>query len=170
MSTFSRARDNINAERLQGQYRDGEKRQLNQRNAGGGLRGAAFDAQSVTIEDGSSLTVTMTRDCQMFASSASTQIVSTLSGNGSDGKLRLQEGGELTIIVESGTTDLTGVLTGDTDLSQVKFQVDGLLVLPEGSDPDDLTGNITGSGSVLIRSAARRAAAATRFIPFRTES
>ena len=117
-----------------------------------GSGGAAFDAQSVTIEDGSSLTVTMTRDCQMFASSASTQSVSTLSGNGSDGKLRLQEGGELTIIVESGTTDLTGVLTGDTDLSQVKFQVDGLLVLPEGSDPDDLTGNITGSGSVLIRS------------------
>ena len=112
-----------------------------------GSGGAVFDAQSVTIEDGSSLTVTMTRDCQMFASSAS-----TLSGDGSGGKLRLQEGGELTIIVESGSTDLTGVLTGDTDLSQVKFQVDGLLVLPEGSDPDDLTGNITGSGSVLIRS------------------
>ena len=111
-----------------------------------GSGGAVFDAQSVTIGDGSSLTVTMTRDCQMFASSAS-----TLSENGSDGKLRLQEGGELTIIVESGTTDLTGVLTGDTDLSQVKFQVDGLLVLPEGSNPDDLTGNITGSGSVLIR-------------------
>ena len=117
-----------------------------------GSGGAAFDAQSVTIEDGSSLTVTMTRDCQMFASSASTQSVSTLSENGSDGKLRLQEGGELTIIVESGSTDLTGVLTGDTDLSQVKFQVDGLLVLPEGSDPNDLNGNITGSGSVLIRS------------------
>ena len=117
-----------------------------------GSGGAAFDAQSVTIEDGSSLTVTMTRDCQMFASSASTQSVSTLSGNGSGGKLRLQEGGELTIIVESGSTDLTGVLTGDTDLSQVKFQVDGLLVLPEGSDPNDLNGNITGSGSVLIRS------------------
>ena len=111
-----------------------------------GSGGAVFDAQSVTIEDGSSLTVTMTRDCQMFASSAS-----TLSGDGSGGKLRLQEGGELTIIVESGSTDLTGVLAEDTDLSQVEFEVDGMLILPEGSDATKLNGHITGSGTVVIR-------------------
>ena len=120
-----------------------------------GSEGTAFDVQNLVIEEGASLSVTLTRNSSMFASSADTQSafaasVFALSDDNSQGILQMEEGSKLKIILESGTADLSDVITADIDLSQVEFQVDGMLVLPSTVKVEDLQDNITGSGIVMI--------------------
>lgn len=116
-----------------------------------GSEGTAFDAQSVVVESGASLSVTMTNNTSLMPErddDAST--VSTFAAD--DSGLTLEEGAKLEIIVPSGLVDLSKVFTEASDFSNVTFQVDGLLVLPSTITAEDLKDKVSGSGNVLISS------------------
>ena len=116
-----------------------------------GSEGTAFDAQSVVVESGASLSVTMTNNTSLMPEQddgAST--VSTFAEG--DSGLTLEEGAKLEVIVPSGRVDLSEVFTDASDFSNVTFEVDGLLVLPSTIEADDLEGKVSGSGNVLISS------------------
>ena len=116
-----------------------------------GSEGTAFDAQSVVVESGASLSMTMTNNTSLMPEQddgAST--VSTFAEG--DSGLTLEEGAKLEVIVPSGRVDLSEVFTDASDFSNVTFEVDGLLVLPSTIEADDLKGKVSGSGNVLISS------------------
>lgn len=116
-----------------------------------GSEGTAFDAQSVVVESGASLSVTMTNNTSLMPEQddgAST--VSTFAEG--DSGLTLEEGAKLEVIVPSGLVDLSEVFTDASDFSNVTFQVDGLLVLPNTIEANDLKDKVSGSGNVLIGS------------------
>lgn len=116
-----------------------------------GSEGTAFDAQSVVVESGASLSVTMTNNTSLMPEQddgAST--VSTFAE--SDSGLTLEEGAKLEVIVPSGRVDLSEVFTDASDFSNVTFEVDGLLVLPSTIEAEELKDKVSGSGNVLISS------------------
>ena len=116
-----------------------------------GSEGMAFDAQSVVVESGASLSVTMTNNTSLMPEQddgAST--VSTFAE--SDSGLTLEEGAKLEVIVPSGRVDLSEVFTDASDFSNVTFEVDGLLVLPSTIEAEELKDKVSGSGNVLISS------------------
>lgn len=117
-----------------------------------GSEGTAFDAQSVVVESGASLSVTMTNNTSLMPEQddgAST--VSTFAEG--DSGLTLEEGAKLEVIVPSGRVDLSEVFTDASDFSNVTFEVDGLLVLPSTIEAEELKDKVSGSGNVLINSA-----------------
>lgn len=116
-----------------------------------GSEGTAFDAQSVVVESGASLSVTMTNNTSLMPEQddgAST--VSTFAEG--DSGLTLEEGAKLEVIVPSGRVDLSEVFTDASDFSNVTFEVDGLLVLPSTIEAEELKDKVSGSGNVLISS------------------
>lgn len=116
-----------------------------------GSEGTAFDAQSVVVESGASLSVTMTNNTSLMSEQddgAST--VSTFAEG--DSGLTLEEGAKLEVIVPSGRVDLSEVFTDASDFSNVTFEVDGLLVLPSTIEAEELKDKVSGSGNVLISS------------------
>ena len=116
-----------------------------------GSEGTAFDAQSVVVESGASLSVTMTNNTSLMPEQddgAST--VSTFAKG--DSGLTLEEGAKLEVIVPSGRVDLSEVFTDASDFSNVTFEVDGLLVLPSTIEAEELKDKVSGSGNVLISS------------------
>lgn len=116
-----------------------------------GSEGTAFDAQSVVVESGASLSVTMTNNTSLMPEQddgAST--VSTFAEG--DSGLTLEEGAKLKVIVPSGRVDLSEVFTDASDFSNVTFEVDGLLVLPSTIEEEELKDKVSGSGNVLISS------------------
>lgn len=116
-----------------------------------GSEGTAFDAQSVVVESGASLSVTMTNNTSLMSEQddgAST--VSTFAEG--DSGLTLEEGAKLEVIVPSGQVDLSEVFTDASDFSNVTFEVDGLLVLPSTIEAEELKDKVSGSGNVLISS------------------
>lgn len=116
-----------------------------------GSEGTAFDAQSVVVESGASLSMTMTNNTSLMPEQddgAST--VSTFAEG--DSGLTLEEGAKLEVIVPSGRVDLSEVFTDASDFSNVTFEVDGLLVLPSTIEAEELKDKVSGSGNVLISS------------------
>ena len=118
-----------------------------------GSEGTAFDAQSVVVKKGASLSVTLTNNSSLMPGKedgAST--VSTFAAGDPAKGLTLEEGAALEVIVPGGLVDLSDVFAAGSDLTNVTFEVDGLLVLPSTIKAEDLTGRVSGSGNVLISS------------------